>query len=290
MGASGASATNGWTGRARAVAQEVRLHAHARRIEMIAVAGRLGLVDPIRFTFGLQEIRDTDIFIVSYPRSGTTWTRFILAYLLQGTDTPVHLQALKRLVPDLSDVGALHAMTQRRIVKMHHPYLDNGASVIYVHRDYRQALVSYWLFCRRLGIFAGTFSEFLRSPHPAMHGSWKASIRACKRRVRDRPESIFLIRYQDLLDDFVATVGRLASWSGVGTGLDLEAVRQRTARDVLAAGEREQPGRFHGQSQRYFFDDGGAGLEWRAYWSRADLTWLARDRALMALMEEFGYT
>jgi hypothetical protein len=267
--------------------EHLRLHGHDGRIALYAAAGRLGIVNPIKYTFGLHEIRDTDLFVASYPRSGNTWTRFILAYLIQGTDTPVHHRSLKPLVPDLSDVDALRAMTRRRIIKMHHPFLDHCPSVIYVHRDYRQALVSYWFFCRRIGSFSGTFTAFLRSAHPAMHGSWKASVRACRRTLRDRPDAIFLLRYQDLLDDFVTTVGRLVSWSGIGAGVNLDLVRQRTAREVLASGERQHGSGFHAQSRRYFFDDGGAGLEWRAYWSRADLAWLARDRALM---EEFGYT
>lgn len=239
---------------------------YVSRIPLIAAAGRLGFVDPLRFTFGLDEVRDTDIFVVSYPRSGNTWTRFILAYLIQGTDTPVHYGSLSALVPDLhqSDMAALHAMTQRRIIKTHTPFLERCPSIIYVHRDVREALVSYWFFCRRRGSFSGTFSEFLRSAHPAMNGSWKASVRACRRTLRDRPDSIFLIRYQDLLDDFVTTVGRLVAWSGIGAGVDLELVRQRTSREVLAAGERQQGSGFHAQSGRYFFDDGGAGLEWRA--------------------------
>jgi len=266
-----------------------RLASRGRR-DLLAWAGRRGLVEPLRWRFGLREIRRSDLFLVSYPRSGNTWMRFILGYLIRGVDTALDWSSLERIAPDIyKGVDRVNSLAGPRIIKIHEPLLDACPRVVYVHRDPREALVSYWFFVRRLVDYREPFSRFLRGPIPSEHGSWKEHLRACRRRIASGPDSIHVIAYRDLRADFAGTVGKAVSWSGLGEGVDLEEVRKRTTLPTLAAEERRASVGLGERPGRSFFADIGEGLDWRSHWSAADLAWLARDRALMRLMDEFGY-
>jgi Sulfotransferase domain len=252
--------------------------------------GRFGLVDPIRCAFGIKEVRDTDLFIVSYPRSGNTWTRYILAYLDRGVDSTIPYDELGAIVPDAYySAERINATRGRRIIKIHEPFLEACPRVVYVHRDYRESLVSYWLFVRRFSGYDRSFSEFLHGPIPHEHGSWKEHIRALHRRRAADPDTIFVIAYDGLVADFGGTVGRLVEWSGIGAGVDISVVQQRTTLATLADEERRGGSAFNSRTGSHFYADSGRGMEWRSYWSADDLAWLARDRELVALMESLGY-
>ena len=47
------------------------------------------------------QIYPDDVMIVSYPRSGNTWVRVLLANLISDSAEPVDLVELEDLVPDI---------------------------------------------------------------------------------------------------------------------------------------------------------------------------------------------
>lgn len=269
---------------------QARSMAGACRRAALSWGGRLGLLNPIRCAFGIEEVRDTDLFIVSYPRSGNTWTRSILAYLDRGVGSTIAYDELGEIVPDAYHHAALiNAMERQRIIKIHEPFLDACPRVVYVHRDYREALVSYWLFVRRFSRYERSFSDFLRGSVPHEHGSWKEHIRALHRRRSVDPTTVFVLGYDQLVSDFAGSVSRLVDWSGIGAGVDIQAVQQRTTLATLADEERRGGSAFNARTGSHFYADCGKGLEWRSYWTASDLAWLARDREFIALMESLGY-
>ena len=66
-----------------------------------------------------------DTFIVSYPRSGNTWTRFLIANLIHPNE-PVTLQNIERIVPDTHALSKkfLKTVPRPRILKSHQ-YFDS---------------------------------------------------------------------------------------------------------------------------------------------------------------------
>jgi len=222
--------------------------------------------------------RPEDIFIVSYPKSGSTFVRLLLGHLaLNGRQTgregarQLDLQTIEDLVPDLEYGPNRRAYTQPpvsskyinmpvRLFKSHQafgfaykPPCDKsiGSSnvegfqcacpncplhmkrIVYVVRDGRDTLCSYFHFQKKLGEFAGQgageFTEFLEKDlnealYPGVR--WLEHTRAYWEQSRNASsdQDIYLVRYEDLRDPRTAldAATKLASWAGLPS--DLESV------------------------------------------------------------------
>src|SRR4051812_30861661 len=81
-------------------------------------------MDTIRTGFNLQcgrniSVLPDDTFIVSYPRSGNTWTRFLIGSLF--FKEPITFESLEEKVPDIYQHSnkALLRVARPRILKSH---------------------------------------------------------------------------------------------------------------------------------------------------------------------------
>src|ERR1700736_5647469 len=84
-----------------------------------------------------------DTFLVSFPRSGNTWTRFLVCNLINA-DNPVTFAGLESRIPEIYDVPdrVLRAFPRPRIVKSHECFDPRYKKVIYIVRDPRDVAVS----------------------------------------------------------------------------------------------------------------------------------------------------
>lgn len=244
----------------------------------------------MRLGFGIEKTLPDDLYIASYPRSGNTWTRYILAYLKVGVARPLTSEEVGGIAPGVyNNLSHINSATTNRLIKTHDPLFYLYPRAIYVHRDPRESLVSYWHFARRTGIFAGSFSEFLRSPVSRRHGSWKKHMRAMHQKLIDDPKSIHVIRYEQLRHDFHKTVSSLIDWCGFGSEVDLDELHRLTSLESMASSDKECDTIFRRKSGESFFVDRGKGSDWRNVWAQADIDWLAKDREMISIMERNGY-
>ena len=70
------------------------------------------------------ELNPQDVFLVSYPRSGNTWVRFIAANILSpGFYLRFSIKDLNKVVPDIySGIPAFSRIPEPRLIKTHQPY------------------------------------------------------------------------------------------------------------------------------------------------------------------------
>jgi hypothetical protein len=168
------------------------------------------------------DVRPDDVFISSYPRSGTTLTQWILYLLAHGVDDePNHLTQVSPWFERSLAIGELTAVTLEgfpspRIFKSHLPreWLPDGARYVYVERDVRDVLVSYYHFYGAYLGFRGTFDEFYARfvAGRVQYGSWFDHVAGWHAHAGD--PDVLIVRYEDLLADRRGSIERLLGFLG----------------------------------------------------------------------------
>ena len=105
-----------------------------------------------------------DIFLVSYPKSGNTWVRFLLANLLKEGDELIDFKSAIKYVPEIGiHNDELVNLKRPRIIKSHELYNAKYPKVVYIVRDPRDVYVSYFHYLKKKLPIGLTFSAFLRN-------------------------------------------------------------------------------------------------------------------------------
>lgn len=164
--------------------------------------------------------RDDDIFLVSFPKSGNTWVSFLIANTIVqelGLRLEVNHFNIHGFVPDIHqgrDIPLdMSFFPFKRVIKSHAVYNPDYKNVIYLIRDPRSVMVSYYHFLVGLGSFSGSLSQLIHDPE---HGilSWVGHVNGWRNRVV--PGTRFRVyRYEDIKGDTVAETSRLLRLLGV---------------------------------------------------------------------------
>lgn len=109
----------------------------------------------------VEGIELSDSFLVSYPRSGNTWLRYLLANLLYP-EYEWNIENLNKAVPDLHQCDGLEKKEKMgtRVIKSHHAFQGNYPRVIYLYRDLRDISLSYYDMQTKLRGYEDSFHEF----------------------------------------------------------------------------------------------------------------------------------
>lgn len=196
------------------------------------------------------EIRQSDIFIVSYPRSGNTWLRFILANLLhpEGVASFANIEAL---VPDIhkNTDAVLRRMSGPRLLKSHAAFEPSYPRVLYLCRDPRDVAVSdYYYLLTRSQLANESMEEYLDLFLQGQVGngvSWRDHVEGW---WGSRPEAdnLLLVRYEDMLDDAVGQLTRIVAFAGLEQSTAaIEAAIQKASLRNMKESER-----VHGHAHR----------------------------------------
>jgi hypothetical protein len=170
---------------------------------------------------GLTVLPD-DTFLVSYPRSGSTWLRFLIGNLVHP-DIPVTFANVESFVPyvDIHPDSVLLQAPRPRILESHEPFFPAYPRVIYIVRDPRDVAVSYhYILIKDRHLPDGfPFDEFLPlflsgKDFGVRLGSWADHVMSWMR-MRHSTEGFLLARYEDLLEDTPRELARLAEFLGV---------------------------------------------------------------------------
>ena len=152
------------------------------------------------------------VYLVSYPRSGNTWMRYLLANLLEpGIDW--NLNNINRIIPPVyKDPPDDMVESNPRIVKSHEPFCSDYPRVIYLYRDGRDVAVSYHDFSQKLEGYQEGLAAFLldmlqgRLPY----GSWQAHVGSWL--FRGSSVVVQGISYEELFEDTIAVLERVAEF------------------------------------------------------------------------------
>jgi len=91
-----------------------------------------------------------DVFLVSYPKSGNTWTRFLISNLVYP-EQPANFGNINELIPDPEGLSKRHLarLPRPRVIKSHQYFHPRYERILYVVRDPRDVAISEYHFHRK---------------------------------------------------------------------------------------------------------------------------------------------
>jgi len=187
-----------------------------------------------------------DTFIVSYPRSGNTWMRFLVGNLLHPAQQ-VTFANIEWHTPDCESMSRryMRRVPRPRIIKSHQWLDPRYKRVIYLVRDPRDVVISQYHFQRKRNLIADQFplSEYVNrflAGQTCFCGSWAEHVASWLRARRGQSEFLFL-RYEDLLDNTAHELSKVDSFLGFTTSppLIMQAV-ERSSVDTMRQLEKLQ--------------------------------------------------
>ena len=211
----------------------------------------LPISPPIATLSGLA-VTERDVFVCSWPKSGTTWMQAIVAHLVApdrsawshvSEVTPFYDAAASwDGAAPAAHLRAAFAARGRRAWNTHVPWslMPKGARYVYVVRDQRDALVSFWHHLRNQRGDAGTYEGAApasgvsgeRTREPGLcRGPRHASPRA--RRFRGGSDAVARCNARDVASRFfraAALGGSAAASGGVPASCFAALDRARTPR------------------------------------------------------------
>lgn len=212
----------------------------------------------IKYILGLDKagnnltVYDDDIFIVSYPKSGNTWTRFLIGNLVYPDG--VDFSNINRLVPDPEDLSKryLKNLPRPRVLKSHQPFDPRYRRVICIVRDPRDVVLSEYHFdIKRMAIEEGFpieryVARFVAGEVKHEYGSWGENVgswlaaRENSKKFQSG-QNFLLVRYEDLVACPQNELARIARFLDIEpTAERLEKAVERSSADQMRKLEKVQ--------------------------------------------------
>lgn len=174
------------------------------------------------------EVRDDDIFVIAFPKTGTTWLQEIV-YIISNdlnfekaasSSLENRFPYLEFIYPGLS---AVSKMPSPRFIKSHLPLSllpqeikEKSPKIFYIVRNPKDVAVSYYHFVSMLtmtnytGQFKDFFETFINDKVP--YGPiWRHYSEFWEHRD---DSNIFIISYEELQKDIKSCIERIASFLG----------------------------------------------------------------------------
>ncbi len=187
-----------------------------------------------------------DVFIVSYPKSGNTWTRFLIANLVHPGE-PANFGNINRLIPDPEALSkrALNRLPRPRIIKSHQYFHPHYERIIYVVRDPRDVALSQYHFHRKRMLLddSAPIEQFISgfvAGKTSAYGSWGENVSSWLATRRTHP-GFLLIRYEDMIADAANELAKVASFLGIeASPARLAQAVERSSADQMRRLEQSQ--------------------------------------------------
>ena len=168
----------------------------------------------------LIEPRPDDIYIVTYPRSGTTWLQMILYQMM--TDGEMSFTHISQVIPffdrALLSRTDLAALQSPRVFKTHLPFRNISTlpgRYLYVARNGKDVLTSYYHFHKSHYNFERGLAEFFEDfvSGKLQYGSWFDHVSEWRTHAGD-PRTLFLL-YEDLVNNLEGCIRMIANFCGI---------------------------------------------------------------------------
>lgn len=224
----------------------------------------------------LQFTNHDDSFLVSYPKSGNTWMRFLLGNLLYPNDEPVSFLDIDNKVPQLPRVSTedFARLPPPRTLKSHNLFDPRYGRVIYMVRHPKSVAVSYYHHLIRIRaihhgtLFCDYMDGFIKGIYNSEFGNWAENVLGWLR-GKGNDRDFLLIKYEDLKSDTLGELERVAYFLGleVETSSLERAIRVGAFEQMrkMEVSQKRKAELFRKNRRNTFFVRTGKTDEWRDY-------------------------
>jgi hypothetical protein len=169
-----------------------------------------------------------DVFFGSYPRSGSTWSRFTIFEMLTGREAS--FDAVNATFRGLGSHSKAPSLLPGggRFLGTHEMYRSDYKKAIYLVRDGRDVLLSEYAYLTALGRFHGELDDFVKAflyGRVNGFGSWQRHVSSWLDSPLTPASKILLVRFEDLRSNPEQGFCRIADFLDV----KLEPARLRIA-------------------------------------------------------------
>lgn len=191
-----------------------------------------------------------DTFIVSFPRSGNTWTRFLIGNLIHPSE-PITFLNVEGVIPDTNALSKryLKRIPRPRILKSHEYFDPRYKKVIYIVRDPRDVALSHYNWQRKRREIDDQYpleryiSRFIAG-EIAGWGSWGEHVLSWLA-TRYYSPNFLLLRYEAMLAEPLRELGKVATFLGIEAREEtLATAVERSSADNMRKMEKAQGGQW----------------------------------------------
>lgn len=155
----------------------------------------------------IQQSMDRDVFVVGYPKSGNTWYQYLVAGAVFGCQPALAPDALvQELVPDVHAKSSFRRFGDRAFFKSHHLPQPEYRSVIYLLRDGRDVMVSYFHYLNAINATSISFADIV-GDESLFPSRWHEHVDAWM--ANPFGARIMVVRYESLKRDCLNELRRL---------------------------------------------------------------------------------
>ncbi len=190
-------------------------------------------------------LRTNDAFLVSYPRSGTTWLRFLLSEALTGRSP--EFTPDPALVPYVGEHRGAEGILPDggRVIMSHELFPVGGRRVLYIVRDPRAVALSEFRWLRRRGLTDDDLDAFLTdfvAGRSNPWGGWGAHVERWRTSEAAAAGLFRMTRYEDLRADPVGVLRGLLRFLGATVSDDrIEAAVANNSLEAMQRKEERAP-------------------------------------------------
>jgi hypothetical protein len=187
----------------------------------------------------IDEVVPDDVFIVGFPKSGNTWFQHIVAGLVFRANLEFTPDALVQdLVPDVHYRRYYRRYIPRMFFKSHHLPQPEYRRVVYLVRDGRDAIISYYHFLNQLHGRTYDLSRLVRYGEALDHGPWHEHVDAWL--ANPFGAEMIVIRYEDLRARCAEEIRRFCEFADLDSSAPLiDDVARSSSFESMQAREKK---------------------------------------------------
>lgn len=192
-----------------------------------------------------------DIYLVSYPKSGNTWLRFLLSNAIKlhyQIDREVNFFTIQEIIPgaeasrNIKEYGPFGKYDFPRILKSHNSYNPYFLRVVLLVRDPRDVIVSHYHYAISRKSISNDWdlSRFVRDKKYGPE-AWLKHTKSWYSPQTIKPaQRIVLFRYEDFLQNTIGELKRITELLGISVSQEnLRKAVELSSKETMRASEKK---------------------------------------------------